>query len=47
MISLLSSTPGLEPSLEGFLVLSGAEGFLVQDVVPLGTAVWSLGEALK
>ena len=46
-ISFLFSTPGWEPSLGGFPALSGAVGqFLIKDVVLLGAALWSLGEAL-
>jgi uncharacterized membrane protein YkgB len=47
-LSFLFSTPGWEPSLGGFPALSGAVGqFLLKDVVLLGAAIWSLGEALK
>src|SRR6266851_1680820 len=47
-LSFLLSTPGWEPSLGGFPALSGAVGqFLLKDVVLLGAAIWSLGEALK
>ena len=46
-LSFLFSTPGWEPSLGGFPALSGGIGqFLLKDVVLLGAAVWSLGEAL-
>ena len=46
-LSFLFSTPGWEPSLGGFPFLSGAVGqFLIKDVVLLGAAMWSLGEAL-
>jgi uncharacterized membrane protein YkgB len=46
-LSFLFSTPGWEPSLGGFPALSGAVGqFLIKDVVLLGAATWSLGEAL-
>jgi uncharacterized membrane protein YkgB len=44
-LTFLFSLPGWEPSLGGFPALSSAGGFLVKDVVLLGTAVWSLGEA--
>lgn len=45
-LSFLFSTPGWEPSL-GFPALAVVPGqFLVKDVVLLGAAVWSLGEAL-
>ncbi len=46
-LSFLFSTPGWEPSLGGFPALSGAVGqFIIKDVVLLGAAIWSLGEAL-
>jgi reactive chlorine resistance protein C len=46
-LSFLFSTPGWEPTLGGFPALSGAVGqFLIKDVVLLGAAIWSLGEAL-
>jgi uncharacterized membrane protein YkgB len=46
-LSFLFSTPGWEPSLGGFPGLSAMPGqFLLKDVVLLGAAVWSLGEAL-
>jgi uncharacterized membrane protein YkgB len=46
-VSFLFSTPGWEPTLGGFPALSGAVGqFLLKDVVLLGAAIWSLGEAL-
>jgi uncharacterized membrane protein YkgB len=45
-LPFLFSTPGWEP-LGGFPALSGAVGqFLSKDVVLLGAAIWSLGEAL-
>lgn len=45
-LSFLFSTPGWEPSLGGFPALSGAVGqFLIKDVVLLGAAIWTLGEA--
>ena len=46
-LSFLFSLPGWEPSLGGFPALSSAGGFLLKDVVLLGTALWSLGEALS
>jgi reactive chlorine resistance protein C len=46
-LTFLLSTPGWEPSLGGFPGLSVAPGqFLLKDVVLLGAALWSLGEAL-
>lgn len=45
-LTFLFSTPGWEPSLGGFPALSGGVGeFLIKDVVLLGAALWSLGEA--
>jgi len=47
-LSFLFSTPGWEPSLNGFPALSALPGqFLLKDVVLLGGAIWSLGEALS
>ena len=46
-LSFLFSTPGWEQSLGGFPALSAMPGqFLLKDVVLLGAAIWSLGEAL-
>lgn len=46
-LSFLFSTPGWEPSLGGFPALSAMPGqFLLKDIVLLGAAIWSLGEAL-
>ena len=46
-LSFLFSTPGWESSLGGFPSLSGGVGqFLLKDLVLLGAAIWSLGEAL-
>lgn len=46
-LSFLLSTPGWEHSLGGFPALSAMPGqFLLKDLVLLGAAVWSLGEAL-
>jgi reactive chlorine resistance protein C len=45
-LSFLFSLPGWEPSLGGFPALSSAGGFLLKDLVLLGTALWSLGESL-
>jgi reactive chlorine resistance protein C len=44
-LSFLFSTAGWEPSLGGFPALSALGEFLLKDVVLLGAAVWSLGEA--
>jgi uncharacterized membrane protein YkgB len=46
-LSFLFSTPGWESSLGGFPAVSAMPGqFLLKDVVLLGAAIWSLGEAL-
>jgi uncharacterized membrane protein YkgB len=46
-LSFILSTPGWEASLGGFPALSVVPGqFILKDVVLLGAAVWSLGEAL-
>jgi reactive chlorine resistance protein C len=45
-LSFLFSTPGWEPGLGGFPSLSALPGqFLLKDVVLLGAALWSFGEA--
>src|SRR3954452_16364678 len=46
-LSFLVTTPGVwEPTLGGFPALSAMPGqFLLKDVVLLGVALWSLGEA--
>jgi len=45
-ISFLFSAPGWEPTLGGFPALSASVGqFLIKDVVLLGAAVWTYGEA--
>jgi reactive chlorine resistance protein C len=45
-LSFLLSTPGWEPSLGGFPSLSALPGqFLLKDLVLLGAAIWSFGEA--
>lgn len=47
-LSFILSTPGWEPSLGGFPALSAMPGqFLLKDIVLLGAAVWSLGDALQ
>ena len=46
-LTSLLSTPGWEASLGGFPALSVVPGqFILKDIVLLGAAVWSLGEAL-
>src|SRR6266446_4353560 len=47
-LSFLFSTPGWEPSLGGFPALSALPGqFLLKDVVLLGAAVSTFGEAAR
>ena len=47
-LSFIVTTPGWEPSLGGFPALSAGVGqFILKDVVLLGAALWSLGEALR
>ena len=47
-LSFLVTTPGWEPSLGGFPALSAMPGqSLLKDVVLLGVALWSAGEALE
>jgi uncharacterized membrane protein YkgB len=46
-LTFILSTPGWEASLGGFPALSVVPGqFILKDIVLLGAAVWSLGEAL-
>jgi uncharacterized membrane protein YkgB len=48
LLSFLFSTPGWSRASADFLVKSAIPGqFLLEDVVLLGVAVWSLGEALR
>ncbi len=45
-LTFLVTTPGWEPSLGGFPALSVAPGqFVLKDIVLLGVAMWSAGEA--
>jgi hypothetical protein len=47
-LTFLITTPGWEPSLGGFPVLPGPVGqFLIEDVVLLGAARYTAGEALE
>lgn len=47
-LSFLFTTPGWEPTLGGFPALSAMPGqFLLKDVVLLGAALWSMGEAAR
>ncbi|HYO81479.1 MAG TPA: DUF417 family protein, partial [Bryobacteraceae bacterium] len=45
-LTFLISTPGWEPTLGGFPALSASVGqFLIKDLVLLGAAIWTWGEA--
>jgi uncharacterized membrane protein YkgB len=47
-LSFIITTPGWEPSLGGFPVLSGGVGeFLVKDFVLLGASLWTLADSLN
>jgi uncharacterized membrane protein YkgB len=47
-LTFLFSTPGWEPTLGGFPAISAMPGqFLLKDLVLLGAALWSLGEATR
>ena len=46
-LTFLITTPGWEPSLGGFPALSAMPGqFVLKDIVLLGVALWTAGEAL-
>jgi reactive chlorine resistance protein C len=46
--SFLFTTPGWEPSLGGFPAVSAMPGqFVLKDIVLLGVALWTAGEALS
>jgi uncharacterized membrane protein YkgB len=44
-MSFLATTPGSWGLVDGFLVPTGAGGFLIKDLLLLGAALWSAGEA--
>jgi reactive chlorine resistance protein C len=46
-LSFMLTTPGVWQEGYGFPFLSGGGGFLVKDLVLLGAAVWTAGEALQ
>src|SRR5258705_3330806 len=46
-LTFLFSLPGWEKSLGGFPALSGSGGFLLEDVVLLGAALFTLGDSLN
>jgi uncharacterized membrane protein YkgB len=45
-LSFLATTPGSFGRVDGFPVPTGAGGFLIKDVLLLGAAMWTAGEAL-
>ena len=45
-LSFLVTTPGSWGRVDGFLVPTGAGGFLIKDLLLLGAALWSASEAL-
>ena len=46
-LSFLGTTPGSWGVVDGLLVPMGAGGFLIKDLLLLGAALWSAGEALS
>jgi uncharacterized membrane protein YkgB len=45
-LSFLVTTPGVWARVDGLVVPSDVGGFLVKDVLLLGAALWTLGDAL-
>lgn len=45
-LSFLATTPGMFAVVEGVPIPSGAGGFVIKDLLLLGAALWSAGEAL-
>ena len=45
-LSFLVTTPGVWARVDGFVFPSDVGGFLVKDVLLLGAALWTLGDAL-
>ena len=45
-LSFLATTPGSWAVVDGFPVPAGAGGFLIKDLLLLGAAVWTAGEAM-
>ncbi len=46
-LSFLVTTPGMWAWVEGYLVPSDAGAFLIKDILLLGAALWTAGEALS
>jgi len=46
-LSFLVTTPGMWVRVEGVIVPSGSGGFIIKDLLLLGAAAWSAGEALR
>jgi uncharacterized membrane protein YkgB len=46
-LSFILTTPGVWQEGYGFPALSGAGQFLIKDLLLLGAAIWTAGEALQ
>jgi len=46
-LSFLATTPGMFTVVEGLPVPSGMGAFVIKDLVLLGAALWTAGEALS
>jgi uncharacterized membrane protein YkgB len=46
-LSFLATTPGMWATVDGLLVPAGAGGFILKDVLLLGAALYTAGEALR
>lgn len=46
-LSFLITTPGMFAPVDGLVVPHGGGGFVVKDLILLGAATWSAGEALR
>jgi uncharacterized membrane protein YkgB len=44
-VSFIFTTPGSFEVMDGLLVLAGAAGFIIKDLVMLGFCIWAAGEA--
>lgn len=45
-LSFLITTPGMFATVEWLIVPAGAGGFVIKDILLLGAAAWSAGEAI-
>jgi uncharacterized membrane protein YkgB len=46
-VSFIFTTPGSLQVMDGLVVLAGAAGFIIKDLVMLGFCIWSAGEACQ